>query len=176
MRRFIGPTALYANKTGADDVGNSTSSAPASSKFLSRLFPRRLILLFGGVLAVAIGIALRRAGQDLLGDQAGVLANCHLDLRGHVGIGLEQGLRILAALAEPLAVIGEPGAGLLDNAGLDAEIEDFSHLGDALAIHDVELDLFERRCQLVLHHLDAGGVADHLVALLDRADTSAVEA
>ena len=98
----------------------------------------------------------RGAGQNLLGDQAGVLADRRLDLRGHVGIGLEERLGVLAALAEPLAVIGEPGAGFLDDAGLDAEVEDFAHLGDALAIHDVELDLLERRRQLVLHHLDAG--------------------
>ena len=33
----------------------------------------------------------------------------------------------------------------------------------------------ERRRQLVLHHLDAGLVADHFVALLDRADAADVE-
>src|SRR5215216_900441 len=82
----------------------------------------------------------------------------------------------LAALAQPLAVIGEPGAGFFDDAGLDAEIEDLAHLGDAFAIHDVELDLLERRRQLVLHHLDAGLVADHFVAFLDGADAADVEA
>src|ERR1700730_11272330 len=125
---------------------------------------------------LAVGVALGGAGQDLLGDQAGVLADRHLDLRGHVGIGLQKRLRVLAALAEPLTVIGEPGAGFFHDAGLDAEIENFAHLGDALAVHDVEFDLLERRRQLVLYHLDAGGVADHLVALLDRADAADVEA
>src|SRR5258708_6995941 len=125
---------------------------------------------------LAVGVALGAAGQNLLGDQAGVLADRHLDLRGHVGIGLQERLGVLAALAEPLAVIGEPGAGFFDDAGLDAEVEDFAHLGDALAVHDVELDLLERRRQLVLHHLDAGGIADHLVALLDRADAAVIDA
>src|ERR1700687_4540547 len=73
---------------------------------------------------LAFGVALGGACQDLLRDQAGVLADRHLDLGGHVGIGLEEGFRVLAALAEPLAVIGEPGAGLLDDACLDAEIEE----------------------------------------------------
>src|SRR5882724_13547964 len=72
---------------------------------------------------LAVSVALGRAGQDLFGDQTGVLADRRLDLRGHVGIGLEEGFRVLAALPQPLAVIGEPGAGFLDNAGLDAEIE-----------------------------------------------------
>src|SRR5260370_23600451 len=128
------------------------------------------------LLTVGVGVAFRGARQDLFGDQSGVLPDRGLDLGGHVGIGLEEGLRVFAALAEALAVIREPGAGFLDDAGLDAEIEDLAHLGDALAIHDVELDLLERRRQLVLHHLDAGGVADHLVALLDRADAADVEA
>jgi hypothetical protein len=49
-------------------------------------------------------------------------------------------------------------------------------LGDALAVHDVELDLAERRRDLVLDDLHAGLVADDLVALLDRADAADVEA
>src|SRR5690606_37074344 len=83
--------------------------------------------------------------------------------------------RVLAALPQALAVVGEPGARLLDHAGLDAQIEQFAGLGDAFAIHDIELDLAERRCQLVLDHLDARLVADDLIALLDRADASDVE-
>jgi hypothetical protein len=59
--------------------------------------------------------------------------------------------------------------------GLDAEIDQFAGLGDALAIHDVELDLLEGRRHLVLDHLDPGLVADHLVAVLDRADAADVE-
>src|SRR6266571_5134111 len=71
----------------------------------------------------AVGVALGGAGQNLFGDQAGVLADRRLDLRGHVRVGLEERFCVLAALAEPLAVIGEPGAGFLDDAGLDAEVE-----------------------------------------------------
>src|SRR5258708_21445671 len=105
---------------------------------------------------LAVGVALGRAGQDLFGDQTGVLADRRLDLGGHVGIGLEEGFRVLAALPQPLAVIGEPGAGFLDNAGLDAEIENFAHLGDALPIPYVELDLLARRGPAVFSHLYAG--------------------
>src|SRR5205085_5486263 len=154
-------------KTGAGDVGNSTSSAPVCRHIKSKSLLR-------GRLAVGVGLAL--TGENLLGDQAGVLADRGLDLGGHVGVGLQEGFGVLAALAEALAVIGEPGAGLFDHAGLDAEVEDLAHLGDALAIHDFELDLLEGRRQLVLHHFDAGGVADHLVALLDGADAADVEA
>src|SRR5690606_5861532 len=83
---------------------------------------------------------------------------------------------VLAALAEPLAIPGEPGAGLLDDAGLDAQIEQFAGLGDAFAIHDVELDLAEGRGQLVLDHFYPGLVAHDLLAVLEGADAADVEA
>src|SRR5262249_17762284 len=101
---------------------------------------RLLSIVLGGFLA----------GQDLLGDQAGVLADGRLDARGDVGIVAQERLGVLAALADALAVVGEPRAGLLHDSCLDAEIDDFAHLGDALAVHDVEFDLLERRRQLVL--------------------------
>ena len=43
-------------------------------------------------LFLALGVALGRAGQNLFGDQAGVLADRGLDLGGHVGIGFEERL------------------------------------------------------------------------------------
>src|SRR5215510_5769916 len=116
-----------------------------------------------------------RAGKDLLADEAGVLANRRFDLGGDVRVALEEAFGVLAALADALGIVGEPGARLLDHAGLDAEVKNLAALGDALAVHDVELDLLERRRQLVLDHLDAGLVADHLVALLDGADAADVE-
>src|SRR4051812_15254314 len=84
-------------------------------------------------------------------------------------------LGVLAALADALAVIGEPRARLLDHAGLVAEIDQLAGLADAFAVHDVELDDLERRRDLVLDHLDPGLVADHVVAVLDRADAADVE-
>jgi len=43
-----------------------------------------------------------------------------LDFVCDLGVLLEEGLGVLAALAEALAVVGEPGAGFLDDAGLEA--------------------------------------------------------
>src|SRR3954470_22031755 len=60
-------------------------------------------------------VAFALAGQDLLRDQAGILPDRGFDLGGHVRIGLQERLGILATLTETLAVIGEPGAGLLDD-------------------------------------------------------------
>src|SRR5215813_14804044 len=77
------------------------------------------------------------AGEDLLGDEAGVLADRGFDLGAHVGVVLEERLGVLAALADALRVVGEPGARLLHHAGLHPEVEDLAGLGDALPVHDV---------------------------------------
>src|SRR4030095_15591473 len=45
-----------------------------------------------------------------------------------------------------------------------------------MTIEDVELDLLERRRHLVLDHLDASPVTDHVLLFLDRADPADIEA
>ena len=59
---------------------------------------------------------------------------------------------------------------LRDDVHRDADVEQAALLGDALAVHDVELGDAERRRDLVLHDLDAHPVADRLGAGLDRLD------
>ena len=148
-------------------------------------FPRALLGvglgLFGHeILRPRLGVrrlfALRRRLQHLVDDQPCVLAHGLLDLGADLGMLLQERLGVLAPLADALAAEGEPGARLLDDAGLDAQIDQLAGLGDALAVHDVELDLLEGRRHLVLDDLDAGLVADHLLALLDLADAADVEA
>ena len=75
-------------------------------------------------------------------------------------------LRILSALAYLIALVGIPGAGLHHNVQIRRQIQDIALPGDALAEHDIELRLLERRGHLILHHLDPGVVADHLSSLL----------
>src|ERR1700681_971059 len=98
----------------APDQQRSTSCCAASAE-RGRVRDTSAGSLLRSLRLLAFGVALGRACQDLFGDQAGVLADRRLDLRGHVGIGLEERLRVLAALAQSLAVIGEPGGGSLDD-------------------------------------------------------------
>ena len=82
----------------------------------------------------------------------------------------------LAALPEPLAAIGEPGAALLHDASLDRQIEQVSRAGNPFAVHDVELRHAEWRRQLVLHHLHARASPDHPVGVLDGSNAPDVDA
>src|SRR5215212_9167066 len=75
----------------------------------------------------------RRLVEDAIGEHAGVLADRGLDPVGDLGVVAQELLGVLAALAEALAVVGEPGAGFLDDAGLHAEIDELADLRDALA-------------------------------------------
>src|SRR3546814_14119384 len=80
--------------------------------------------------------------------------------------------RVLLALTDADAVERIPSTRFLDDAGLDAEVDDLAETRNAFAVHDIEFDLFERRRDLVLHHLDAGRVADDVFTHFDRAGSA----
>lgn len=73
-------------------------------------------------------------------------------------------LDIVSALTEAVLVIREPRAALMDNIIFDGEVEYFANLGYALAVHDIELSLFEGRSDLILDYLSPCARADELVA------------
>jgi hypothetical protein len=81
-------------------------------------------------LRALLGIGALRALEHGRGDEAGVLADLPLDGVGDPGVLLEEGLGVLAPLADPLAVEGEPRARLLDDAGLNPEVEQLAGLGN----------------------------------------------
>jgi hypothetical protein len=57
-----------------------------------------------------------------------------------------------------------------------AEVDDFTFVGDASAVDDFEFRFAEWRRNLVLDDLDAGGVAHHFLAVLQRTNATNVEA
>src|SRR4051794_4427696 len=98
-----------------------------------------------------------------------------LELVGEVGVVAQEVAGVLLALPELVALVGVPGAGLPDEARLDTDVDQAALAADALAVHDVELRLLERRGHLVLHDLDPGAVADHVGAVLEGLDAAHVE-
>src|SRR5690606_8271999 len=99
-----------------------------------------------------------------------------LDLVGHRRIVPEPLASVILALTDAVAVVRIPGTSLVNNALPHPQLDQLAFAGDALAVQHFELGLLKRRRQLVLDHLDPGLVADDLVAALDGADATDVEA
>src|SRR5690606_215095 len=121
------------------------------------------------------GLLVLGLSQHPVHNQPGILADRLLDLRSDLRVFLEERLCILAPLADALAVEREPGARLLDDPRLHAEVDDLASSGNSLTVHDVELDLLEGRRDLVLDHFHAGLVTHDLVAILDLTDAANIE-
>src|SRR3954471_2522991 len=117
---------------------------------------------------VDVHLVHRRADAELLEDPL-------LELVGEVRVVPQEVAGVLLALPELVALVGVPGAGLAGEPRLDPDVDQATFAADALAVHDVELGLLERRRDLVLHDLDPGPVADHLLAVLERLDPAHVE-
>src|SRR5664280_14608 len=98
-----------------------------------------------------------------------------LDLVGEVRVVAHERAGVLLALAQLVALVGVPGAGLAHDALLHAHVDQGAFPADALPVDDVELRLLERRRHLVLHDLDPGPVADRLGAVLEGLDPPHVE-
>src|SRR5580700_11614584 len=99
-----------------------------------------------------------------------------LDLAGDGLVLLQEVAHVVLALPDALALVAVPGAGLLDDPLGAAELDDLALAGNANAVHDLKLGFAKRRRNLVLHHLDAGHIADDFFAILDRTDLTDVEA
>src|SRR6185437_8040212 len=77
--------------------------------------------------------------------------------------------------ADAFAAVAVPGTGFLDQVVVDAQFDQLALARGTLAVENFELGLPEWWGHLVLDHLDAGFRADHLVALLDCADTADIQ-
>src|SRR5574337_119121 len=120
------------------------------------------------------GLFRRRCGR-LADRHQQAFAQLFVDLVGDGRVVAQELAHVLLALADAVAVVAVPGAGLVDQVFGHAQLDDLTLAGRAFAIQNLELALAERRRHLVLDHLDAGFRTDDLFALLDRADTTDVQ-
>ena len=65
-----------------------------------------------------------------------------------------------------VALVGEPGAGLFNDAIVDAHVDEGGFPGNALTVHDVKFGDLERRRHLVFHDLEFGAVTNGILAIL----------
>src|SRR5688572_6560679 len=82
--------------------------------------------------------------NGLAGGQVERGAQLRVELVGEVGVVAQELFGILASLAEPDFAVVEPGAALLYQLLLDAEVDELAGPGDPFAVVDVELGLAER--------------------------------
>ena len=85
-------------------------------------------------------------------------------------------LGILAALADLLAVVSEPGAGLLDQVEIRCNVEDIALPGNPFSEHNIEFSFLEGGSNLVLHDFDSRPVSDDFTLGLDGLDPADIEA
>ena len=69
-----------------------------------------------------------------------------------------------------------PGARLLDDIGIDRQVEHISRSANALAVHDIELSFTKWWSQLVFHDLAASSVTQNTIRSFDGTNPSNVNA
>src|SRR5262245_24851078 len=129
--------------------------------------------------SVRRGVGVPGRARTALGDDPARgrrRAHLVLDLLQERRVLEQQRLGLVASLAEPLALVREPRAGLLDHAVERRHVDGVALARDALVEEDVELRAAEGRRDLVLHDRRLDAVADDLVALLDLPDAAQVDA
>ena len=89
------------------------------------------------------------------------------DFLGKLRVLLKGDFGIIAALSHTLLAIVEPSTAALENANLNAQVNDFTHTGNTLTVHNIELCLFKGRCYLILNNAGAGAVTDNGGAVFD---------
>ena len=102
-------------------------------------------------------------------------ADLLLDLLLQLDVILQQIAHLFLALTETVPVVGVPGARLLEHIEFRTDVDDFAETRNALAVQNIELHLLEGRRNLILDDLHLRFVADHFIALLDRADAADVK-
>ena len=73
-------------------------------------------------------------------------------------------LGIIPPLPEPFALVGEPGAALIDELFVHCLIDQVAFIGNALVVQDVEFGFAERRRHLVFHDLDTRPAPDRPIS------------
>src|SRR4029077_17691091 len=89
------------------------------------------------------------------------------DLGSEVGVLVQEAFRVLASLSDAHIAVREPRSRLLDDAVLEADVDELAGLGNSFAIGDVKLLLAERGGTLVLDHFDLHARSDDFFAFLD---------
>src|SRR5437879_6302341 len=120
----------------------------------------------------------RRSGGRLRrrSDQSQRLSYFGVQLGHHIFVVLEELAGIFTSLADALALVAEPRAGLFKDVVVDRQIQQIAFARDAFPVEDVELGLAEWGGDFVLHDFDFGARASDDVAFFDGGDAPDIDA
>src|SRR6266851_1967022 len=166
-------------RTSARSAPAPTSRDSSSARAYSRRASSRI--------ACALRVRVTKRGATLLVDgswsratsggdrNADCGADLGLDLCRDVTVLSQPLAGVVLALADLVAVVRVPGAGLLDDVMRHAKLDDFAFTRNTFTVENIEKRLAKRRRDLILDHLDPRFVADDFLTALDRANAADVE-
>src|ERR1700730_11038176 len=166
-------------RTSAKSAPAPTSRDSSSARAYSRRASSRI--------ACALSVRVTKREATLVVDRSWSRATSgghrNADCGADLGLDLCRDVTVLSqplagvvlALADLVAVVCVPGAGLLDDVMRHAKFDDFAFTRNAFTIENIEQRLAKRRRDLVLDHLDPRFVADDFLATLDCAYAADVE-
>src|SRR6266478_9457745 len=123
-----------------------------------------------------MAVGARRGGAGIAGRRDfEFLTQGGFELVADVFVFLQEDAGVFAALAHALAAKADPRAAFLEQAFVDAEVDQVAFAGDAFAVENVEFCFPEGRGDFVLHHFAARARTDDAVAFLDGLDAANVQ-
>src|SRR5215469_14350638 len=98
-----------------------------------------------------------------------------LDLVGEVRVGAQEVPGVLLALAELVALVGVPGAGLADDRLLHAQVDQAALPADSNSVQNIEFGGFERRTTLVLNYFYLRAVTHGIRTIFESFDAPDIQ-
>src|SRR5215472_10012889 len=98
-----------------------------------------------------------------------------LDLVGEVRVGAQEVPGVLLALAELVALVGVPGAGLADERLLHAQVDQAALPADSNYVQNIEFGGFERRAALVLNYFYLRAVTHGICTIFEGFDAPDIQ-
>ena len=95
------------------------------------------------------------------------LADFGFHFRCHFRVIPQKFLGFFPTLSDAYVAVREPGAALLQNFQIHAQVHQTAGPRDPLPVHNIELRLFKGRGYFVLDHFDAGTGTDYIISVFN---------
>lgn len=111
----------------------------------------------------------------MIGDKEGIMEKSGLDLKRELRIIIEILIGVIEKMKEKMGIIGEKGKRIIKKKGIEKKIEKIEKIGKEREINDIELEMIERRREIVIKKIKEGMVEKKLVEIIDGEDKENIE-